>query len=164
MAATTRFGFSPYAAEFPATAFPQLTVVNARPVVAFDAATVEACYWTAIAPTGLTGALVLKIFYMMASGVTGKVDFEVSVEAITDGDATDLDAGTSFDSVNAITAPTVPGTAGYIDVISCTLPNAVCIAVGDYFRVKLERDADDGTNDTAAGDCYVLGAELSDGN
>jgi hypothetical protein len=29
-------------------------------------------------------------------------------------------------------------------------------------RLKLERDADDATDDTAAGDCYVLMVEIQD--
>jgi hypothetical protein len=90
------------------------------------------------------------------------VDFEVAIEAVSDDDALDLDATTSFDTVNTITAPTVPGTAGYIDVIACTLTNNDSSAAGDYMRVRLERDADDGTNDTATGDCHVLGGEIRD--
>jgi hypothetical protein len=135
--------------------------VNRRPVLAFDAGTVEDAVWTFVAPQGLTGTLKARIFYIMASAVAGKVDFEVSVEAVTDADALDLDAGDSFDSVNAANA-TVPGTAGYLDVLDVTLTNKDSIAAGDYVRVKLERDADDGTDDTATGDCYVLAVEIQD--
>lgn len=158
----TRFVFGPLAAEFPTSNFPQLLVTNARPVLAFDASTDETCYWSGIAPQGLTGTLTAVVTYMMASATSGKVDFEVSIEAVTDGDATDLDATTSFDTANTITAPTVPGTAGYIDQFSCTLTNADSLAAADYFRLRLMRDADDATNDTASGDCYVLAVELRD--
>lgn len=158
--ATTRAVLSPLAAEFPASAAAALLYVNARPVLAFDASTVEACYWTLPWPQGATGTVSLVVTYMMASATSGKVDFEVAVEAVTDGDSVDLDATTSFDTANTITAPTVPGTAGYIDQFSCTLTNKDSVAEGDYVRIRLERDADDGTNDTATGDCYVLTAEL----
>ncbi len=160
--ANTRMIFLPFAAEFPATNYPQLTLVNRRPVLAFDASTDECCYWTGIAPQGLTGTLAAVVTYMMASAMSGKVDFEGSIEAVSDGDAADLDAGDSFDTTNEISAPTVPGTAGYIDQITITLTNKDSIAAGDYFRLKLMRDADDGTNDTATGDCYVLTVELRD--
>lgn len=160
--ANTRFVFTPNAAEFPASNFPQLTLVNRRPVLAFDADTDETCYWTAVVPQGWTGTITAYIYYIMASATSGKVDFEVAVEAVTDGDSTDLDAGTSFDTANTITAPTVPGTAGYIDVITCTLTNNDSSAAGDYIRFSLMRDADDGTNDTASGDCYVLAMEIRD--
>jgi hypothetical protein len=158
--ATTLAVLTPYSAEFPSSNFPALMTVNARPVLAFDASTAETCYWTLIAPQGLASALTLVVTYMMASATSGKVDFAVAVEAVSDGDATDLDAGTSFGSDNTITAPTVPGTAGYIDQFTCTLTNDDSIAVGDYVRISLRRDAADGTNDTATGDCYILAVEL----
>ncbi|MCL4822575.1 MAG: hypothetical protein KJZ57_00025 [Anaerolineales bacterium] len=56
--------------------------------------------------------------------------------------------------------PTAPGTAGYIDQFTATLTNKDSVAAGDYVRIRLMRDADDGTNDTASGDCYVLMAEI----
>lgn len=158
----SRFVFGPLAAEFPATNFPQLQLVNRRPVLSFDAGTQETAQWTGIAPQGFTGTVTAIISYMMASAVANLVDFEVSLEAVTDGDATDLDAGDSFDTVNSANA-TVPGTAGHIDQLSVTLTNADAIAAGDYFRLKVSRDADDATNDTATGDCHVLAVELRDG-
>lgn len=158
----TRAIFLPQAAEFPASNYAQITVVNERPVLAFDASTAETARWTAVAPQGLTGTLTAVVTYMMASATTGKVDFEVQIEAVTDGDSVDLDATTSFDTANGITAPTVPGTAGHIDQFSCTLTNADSMAAADYFRLSLKRDAADATNDTATGDCYVLAVELRD--
>lgn len=157
----TRVILSPFAAEFPASNFPQLTLVNRRPVLAFDASTDETCYWTSIAPQGLTGTLVAIVTYIMASATSGKVDFEGSIEAVSDGDATNLASSDSFDTANDNNA-TVPGTAGYIDQITITLTNKDSIAAGDYFRFRLMRDADDGTNDTATGDCYVLSVEIRD--
>ena len=155
--------FTPFSAEFPATNFPQLLLVNRHPVLAFDASTAETCYWTGIARQGLTANYTAVISYIMASATSGKVDFEIAVEAVTDGDSFDLDAGDSFDTANTITAPTVPGTAGYLDQIVVTLTNVDSIAVADIFRISLKRDAADGTNDTATGDCYVLAVELRDG-
>ena len=160
----SRFNFLPEAAVFPDTAFPQLQKLTTpdRMVLSFDQSTVEACYWTGIVPDGWTGTITAYIYYIAAAN-SGKVDFEVSVEAVSDGDAVDLDAGSSFDTVNTITAPTVPATAGYIDVITCTLSNDDGAVAGDYIRFKLERDADDATNDTLAADCHVLGMEIQDG-
>lgn len=162
MADRTLFVLTPCAAEFPASAFPQLLLVNRRPVLAFDASTDETCYWTVVAPAAITTPIKAVVSYIMASATSGKVDFEGAVEAVSDGDAVDLDATTSFDTANTITAPTVPGTAGYIDQFTITLTNNDSIAAGDYVRFRLMRDADDGTNDTAAGDCYVLAVELLD--
>jgi len=158
----TRATLLPGAAEYPASNFPALVVVNRRPALAFDAATDETCYWTLVAPQGLTGTLTLVISYIMASATSGAVGFQAAVEAVTDGDATDLDAGTSFDTANSSSFVTVPGTAGYLDQVSITLTNADSIAAADYVRISLNRDADN-ASDTAAGDCYVLAVELRDG-
>jgi len=159
----TRAVFAPFGAEFPSSNFPEITLVNRRPALAFDAATDETAYWTGIAPQGITGALSIVISYIMASATSGSVRFQAQVEAITDGDATDLDATTSFDTANSAGA-TVPGTAGHIDQLSVTLTNNDSLAAADYFRLSLNRDADgtSGTDD-AAGDCYVLAVELRDG-
>jgi hypothetical protein len=159
--ATTRAVFTPYSAEFPASNFPQLLLVNRRPVLAFDASTSETAQWTGIAPQGLTGTLTAVITYMMASATTGGVVFDVSLEAVTDGDSTDLDAGDSFDSANENGDLSVPGTAGHIDQISITLTNADSIAAADYFRLRIARDVAN-ANDDATGDAYLLCLELRD--
>ena len=157
----TRAVFSPLGAEFPAANFAPLTVVNRRPVLAFDAATSESAYWTTVVPQGFTGAVTLLIQYCMASATTGGVAFDVAVEAITPTDALDLDATTSFDTVNAATDAAVPGTAGYMEVVSVTLTNLDSAAVADYLRISVARDVADGA-DTATGDLYLVSAELRD--
>lgn len=158
--ATTRAILTPYSAEFPATNFPQLKLdAQRRPVLAFDATTGETAYWTLVAPQGLSGALTAVVHYKMASATSGGVAFDVAVEAVTDGDAVDLDAGTSFDSVNGGNDASVPGTAGYKGEVSIALTNADSIAAGDLVRISLARDVADG-NDTATGDCEVLAVEL----
>lgn len=162
----TRLILTPENAQFPSANFPQLLTIHATErimALAFDAATVEGCFWRTIVPQGWTGTLTAVITYCMASATSNKVDFEVSMQAITDADALDIDNATSYDTANGITAPTVPGTAGYIDQVSCTLTNNDSSAAGDWVTFKLERDADDGTNDTATGDAYVLSVEIRDG-
>lgn len=157
----TRFVLTPQSAEFPASNFAAHTLVNRRPALAFDAATDETVYWTFIAPQGITGTITVVVSYVMASATTGAVYFQAALEAITDGDATDLDATTSFDTANTGSA-TVPATAGYVDQISITMTNADSIAAGDYVRLSLNRDANN-ASDTATGDAYVLAVELRDG-
>lgn len=159
----TRAIFTPLSAEFPASNFPQLMLSNRRPVLAFDAATDETAYWTSVAPQGLTGAITLVISYAMASATTGTVGIQAQIEAITAGDATDTDATTSFDTVNNSASTTVPGTAGYIGQISITMTNADSLAIADYFRLSINRDADGSAiTDSATGDMYLLAAEFRD--
>ena len=157
----SRFVGLPGNAEFPSSTFPQLPQINARPVLAFDAATDETCYWTDVAPQGLTGTITLYVYYAMASATSGNIIWQAQIEAVTDGDALDLDATTSFDTANTSSATAVPGTAGYIDVVAITLTNADSLAAGDYYRIGLNRDANN-ASDTASGDAYVLAVELRD--
>jgi len=133
---------------------------GARPYLAFDAATDEAAYWTLRAPQGLTGTMTLIIDYIMASATANAVRWGGSVEAITDGDSTDLDAGESIDTENTADV-TVPGTAGFIDQASITLTNQDSVAAGDYIRIRIRRVGSNGA-DTATGDALMLGAELRD--
>jgi hypothetical protein len=156
----TRFTFTPESAHFPAANFPQLMLINRRPCLAFDPSTDETAYWTGIAPVGFTGAVTVVVHYIMASAITGAVYFQGALEAVTPGDAVDLDAGTSFDTANSGNG-TVPGTAGYEQSISITMTNADSIAAGDLFRLAINRDADN-ASDTATGDAYVLAVELQD--
>ncbi len=157
----TRFVGTPGAAEFPSTNFPQLVQINQRLVLAYDAATSEAAYWTDVAPQGLTGTLTLVLSFIMASATSGNVVWRAQVEAITDADATDLDAATSFDTANSSGAVAVPATAGYLKQCTVTLTNADSLAAADYYRISVDRDAANGS-DTASGDAYLLAIELRD--
>lgn len=159
----TRLIGTPFSAEFPASNFPQLLLSNRRPALAFDATTDETAYWTDIAAQGITGTITVVITYAMASATSGTVGFQAQLEAITDGDAIDTDAATSFDTVNNSASTTVPATAGHIDQISITMTNADSIAAADYYRLSLNRDADGSAiTDSATGDAYVFAIELRD--
>lgn len=158
----TRYVFTPLSAEFPATNFPELTTVNRRPVLAFDPSTDETCYWTGVAPQGLTGTITAVITYISA-GNTGTVGWQAALEGVSDGDTVDLDATTSFDTVNNSASITVPGTAGYVDQVSITLTNADGLAAGDYFRLSINRDANGSAiTDSSTSDAYILAVELRD--
>lgn len=132
-----------------------------RPCLAFDSANVEGAisFWRRV-PGSYTGSgtLKAKLAYAMASATSGKVDWDVYVECVTPGDSIDTSTN-SFDSANS-GDDTVPGTAKYPDEVTITLTNKDSMAAGDWVRIKVERDADDGTNDTASGDAYFFGLTL----
>ncbi len=156
---STRDIFLPGSAEFPSANYPALAQdAQGRNYLAFDAAVSESCNWTFIAPQGLTAPLSAVVTYRAASATSGTAQFDGSLEAITDGDAVDTDAASSFDTANTPTAVTVPGTAGYIDQVSITLTTNDAIAAGDYARFRLARNI----ADTAAGDIQVLAVEIRD--
>lgn len=121
----------------------------------FDASTEEQCYWQFRMPADFASfpASAAKVQYKMASATTGGVAWEVRIAAVSDGDATDVDAK-AFAAANVGTA-TVPGTAGHIDEVSVTLTNADSAAAGDFVIVYLNRDPAH-ASDTASGDAELL--------
>jgi hypothetical protein len=158
--ATTRVVLTPESAHFPGSAFAALGVsaVNSRPILSFDSgATEEEAWWTFIAPQGLSGALSAVIFwYCLATSST--VAWSVYVEAVTPGDSEDLDTtAVSWSSTNDSSADTVPGTAGYMTTTTVTLTNTESLAVGDYCRLRLQRNT---SLDGAAADACVLAVEI----
>jgi hypothetical protein len=126
---------------------------NGHPYLTFDDTTVQQARFAGVVPDDYDSGLTATIFYSMASATSGKVDFEISVMCVSPDDAADVDTD-SFDSVNDANE-TVPGTAGYMSELDITLTNADGIAAGDMVFVKVERDADDETDDTATGDAEV---------
>lgn len=157
MANNFELQLSPDAFIPPSSAHADRGVIQNRSYMAFDASTVEAMYSIAFQmPAAYTGSGTLKadILVAAASATSGKFDFEVSVEAITAADAVDTDSASSFDTANAGNF-TVEATAGYISKLTITLTNKDSVAAGDMVRIKLERDADDATDDTASGDARV---------
>lgn len=157
----TRAVLTPKSAEFPATNFPELKLINRRPVLSFDGSTSETCYWTAVAPTGLTGTLTLVLSLIFPTATSGTCIFAAAVEAVTSGDATDLDAGDSFDSDNNSASISAPATAGYMVQATITLTNKDSIAAGDLIRILLKRLPAD-ASDTITTDAQVLAAEFKD--
>lgn len=159
--ATTRVTLLPEAAHFPTTspAALSMSAYQNRPVIAFDSgATEEECYWTWIAPQGMSGTLtlVISLYCLATSGTTA---WNAYIEAYTSGDTVDLDANStpSWDSTNDSSADTVPGTAGYFYQQTITLTNKDSVAAGDYCRLRLVRDT---SVDTAAADACVLALEI----
>ncbi len=133
-----------------------LAYENSVPHCLFDDTTPEGLYWTFRMPSDYSSDPLLKLVYTMASATTGTIEFEVSLWAVTDGEDADTE---SYDTVNTSTE-TVPGTAGLSSDISVTLTNNDSLAANDLVHVKVFRDADDGTNDTATGDLELRAATL----
>jgi len=141
---------------FDTTAPAGLDYENDAPKILFDDTTPEGVYWQFRMPSDYSSALAIKLVYSMATATSGTIEFEVSVWAATDNESA---VTASYDTVNTGTE-TVPGTAGLTSDLSITLTNADSVAAGDLVRVKLFRDADDGTNDTATGDLELWAASL----
>jgi len=141
---------------FDGTAPAGIAFENSIPHMLFDDTTAEGAYWTFRMPADYSSALTMKLVYSMASATTGTIEFEVSVWAITDGEATGTE---SYDTVNN-GSETVPATAGLSSDLSITLTNADSVAANDLVMIRVFRDADDGTNDTATGDLELRAVSL----
>ena len=109
----------------------------------------------------------LLVYYSMASATSGKLDMEAAAIIISADDPTDIDLAAA-DAVNAANE-TVPGTVGYPGLLTIPMTNFQNVntggadedaAAGDLFVIEVERDADDGTDDTATGDAEVRAVVL----
>lgn len=137
-------------------------LVQNRWVATFDDTDEEAAYTPSVQMPGqyAGGTLMATLTVMFESEVTATDEavFDVSVEAVTSGDAVDFDAGRSFDSVNSVEVDP-PGTAGYIVTQDVTLTNKDSVAAGDHVTFHIRRDCDLAA-DTATDDAYILGIEI----
>ena len=119
----------------------------------FDASATESALWQFKMPADYASAPVAVLQYAMDSATADKVDWEVEVMAVADGENIDT---TSFDSVNEVAGgTTVPGTAGFVDTISISLANADSVAANELVLLRINRDHDD-ADDTATGDAELL--------
>jgi hypothetical protein len=121
----------------------------------FDASVDEHIFWSFVMPNIYVSTPVLKVYYKAVSATSGTAAFAAVLAAVTDGEAQDVDAN-AFDTANVGTA-TVPGTVGYMDVISIALSNEDSLAAGDHVIIGLFRDV---SGDSVAGDLEVINVEF----
>lgn len=153
--ATTRAVLTPLSAEFPASAYAALTTVNARPALAFDAATDESVLWTFIAWQGISGALTAVLTLSGNAASANSTYWEVSLEAVGAGESATTD---SFATVNTGNVA-MDATQGETSSLSITLTNDDSIAAGDLVRIRVTRDANHASDNFAA-DAYLYAVEI----
>jgi hypothetical protein len=141
-----------------ATNPPGVGFANSIMKLLFDDTTPQLCYWQFRMPTDYASGPIAKLALAMASATSGSVDWEVSIMAVTAGDAQDIDTE-SYATINSASA-TVPGTAGHLTEISSTLTNDDSLSARDLVRVRVARDADDVSNDTATGDAELQAVSI----
>lgn len=126
-------------------------------VAAFDKDTVERIYFgpghRVIANTSSNVSVWVK--YKCPTLAVGKVNWEVGWRAIAEDEAHDA----AFAAVDG-GGDTVPGVAGRIGEVLITITTPAW-QLGDFLEFYLERDADDGTDDTLDEDCYFLGLHVN---
>lgn len=128
----------------------------------FDTTAAEYILCDFIVPQNYLNAPVIKVYYKMTTGIANEITWGAAVATITDDDATDMDAD-AFVSTGAVASPTVPGTAGYLDVASITLTTGTHddgMAAGDHINLMIYRDPTVPSSD-ADSDAEFLGIDFT---
>ncbi len=135
---------------------------NAHPVLAFDAATDWFAVFSGVLPRNYAGGGVTVYLHWCAESATsGNVIWDVAWERIGEGQQ-DIDAD-GFAAVQSVTAA-APGTSGHIDIAAVTFTNGAqmdSVAVGEGFRLRVSRDANNGS-DTMAGNAQLRFVEIKE--
>lgn len=141
----------------PASAYAQFRTRNSIAVLDFDAATDESAVFVGTIPQGadFTTGIAVRIYWIATSATTNDVVWNSAFERGT----TDLDAD-SFATAVAGTS-TTNATSGIVTVTTINHSGAEIdsLAAGDLFRLKITRDADNGS-DTMTGDAEIVAIEL----
>lgn len=138
--------------------------VNEHPVVDFQATTAnELIVFPSLMmpPNYGGGGITVYIHYAMSSATSNAVKWDVFFERI--GDQQQNITSDGFATEQSVTV-TVPATAGLVDVTSIAFTDGAqidSIAVGEGFRLKLERDQADAA-DTASGDAEFWGMRITE--
>ena len=147
----TLLTFHPFNNEPPVSNYATLDLRNNHPILDFDDTTNEYAVFSAIMPRNYTGGgIIAYIHFSMETAVALTVDWDLAFERIGDQQL-DVD-GDDFAAVQSVDNTTVPGTTGLVDIVSIAFANGAemdSIAVGELFRIKINRDAasDDATDD-----------------
>jgi hypothetical protein len=146
----------------PASNYATLDTRNQHLVLDFDDTTNESAVFPGVMPRGYAGTtgVTVYIHYAMTTATSGDIDWDVAWERVGDQQQ-DIDSD-SFAAVNSVDNTTVPGTSGNVDIVNVTFTDGAdmdSVAVGEYFRLKVTRDA---TSDTATGDAELIAVEVKE--
>ncbi len=157
----TLLTFTPHDNQPLTSAFATLDTRNSHPVLDFDDTTKESAVFAGVMPRNYAGGgVVVYIHYAMTSAEANTVDWDASFERIGDQQQ-DID-GNGFAAAQSVDNTTVPGTTGLVDIVSISFTDGAqmdSIAVGEGFRLLIQRDS---PNDNAVGDAELLFVEMKE--
>ena len=142
--------------EPPTSAFATLDTRVGIPILDFDAATAEDAEFGLFMPRHYDGGgLTVTIGWMASTATSGNVKWNLAMKSVSD-DADDLDTK-AYAAANTVTATTASasGEVDYADITFTDGSDMDSIAAGEYFRMKLTRDAADAA-DTMSGDAELV--------
>lgn len=147
-------------ASVPSSNYATPDVRNGHPVMEFDKDTDESLFIEDTMPRFYNGGSIEVHLWFAADGITsGNVIWQVAFE---DQQTQDLDSD-GFASAQSTAATAVSATDGALAeaTVTLTLSQADSVAAGKPFRMKVNRDADNGS-DTAAADAQLFKIELKE--
>ena len=133
---------------------------NQHPILDFDDSTDESAVFGAVLPRSYAGGgLTVTVVWMASTATTGDVIWNAQIERHQD-DLFDLDAD-GFAAAQAVTAgaPSASGETSYDAVTFTDGAQMDSLAVGESFRLKVTRDADN-ASDNMTGDAELLRVEI----
>ena len=156
--------FTPAMAELPSSNYATFDTRNGVLVLDFDASTDESAQFPGFMPRHYDGGgLTVTIGWMATSATTNDCIWNVAFKSVSD-DADDLDSK-AFAAVNAVTA-TCASASGEVDYATVTFTDGAdmdSVAAGEYFRLKVLRDADGTTStDNMTGDMELVFIEIKE--
>lgn len=136
-----------------------------RPAWAFDDTAEAAIVSGEVAMPGqyAVGTLKATIHWAAAGDNTNDVRWDIYVEAKTPNtDTLDMEAATSWDTVNSISDSAGGSTVGDPLSVDVTLTNKDSVAASDLVRFGVRRDCDyaAGDNDDLVGDAFIYSVEI----
>jgi hypothetical protein len=139
----------------PATAFATLDTRNSIAILDFDDSTDENAIFLSIIPEAavLGSGLKIRLIWTATTATSGDCVWDAALERMN----TDIDSD-SFDTAASVTT-TTNGTSGVPNYSEITLTTIDSVTAGDGFRLKINRDANNGS-DTMTGDAELIAVEV----
>jgi hypothetical protein len=147
--------FTPNQNQPPATDFATLDTRNSILVLDFDDGDTESAIFVGVIPeaASLGSGLKIRLHWAATDATSGDCVWDVSLERMN----TDIDSD-SFDTIASATAA-ANGTSGILTVTEITLTTIDSVTAGDGYRLKVTRDATNGS-DTMSGDAELVVVEV----
>lgn len=139
----------------PATAFATLDTRNSIAILDFDDSTDENAIFLSVIPEAaiLGSGLKIRLIWTATTATSGACVWDAALERMN----TDIDSD-SFDTAASVTT-TTNGTSGVPNYSEITLTTIDSVVAGDGFRLKITRDANNGS-DTMTGDAELIAVEI----
>lgn len=154
--------FFPAMSEPPTANYATFDVRNVVTVLDFDDSTDESIEFPGFMPRQYSGGgITVTVGWAATTATTGNAVLNVAFKSISD-DADDLDTK-AFATANALTATTASasGEVKYSEITFTDGAQMDSIAAGEYFRMKVLRDANNGS-DTLSGDMELVFVEIKE--